>query len=88
MFIVVVVELGPVTTQVVRAVGETVERLKPRNPHKIAFEVLDRTGQPVFDARQDHVAQAQGPAKLGATEKAEIDELQRLRNALYADSDR
>lgn len=80
-----VVELGPVTTQVVRAVGETVERLKPRNPHKIAFEVFDRTSQPVFDAPVRTPVPVRGPAKLGPVEKAEIDELQRLRKALYAE---
>lgn len=82
------VELGPVTTHVVRTVGETVERMKPRNPHKISFEMAERSGLPMFDPRNTGDLPVSKPLAYREAEKAELDDLSRLRSALYADKDR
>jgi hypothetical protein len=85
---VALVELGPVTTHVVRTVGETVERMKPRNPHKISFELAEGTGLPMFDPKNTSQVPVTKPLAYRANEKAELEDLNRLRSALYADKDR
>jgi hypothetical protein len=82
------VELGPVTSHVVRTVGETVERMKPKNPHKISFEVFDRDRAPVFSPSDENIFAGMAQAVFGRNEQAEVDELRRLRSALYADKER
>lgn len=79
------VELGPMTSRLVQAVGGSVDRLKPRNPHKISFEVLDRIGFAQIGANKDDLPPS---TALKPTERAEVDNLQRLRGAIYADKAR
>ena len=79
------VEQAPKKSRLFQALEHTMDRMKPRNPHKISFQVLDRIGFPVIGSGYDDLPQT---AALKPAERAEIDDLQRLRGAIYADGSR
>ncbi len=78
-----IVEYGPVTESVVRAVGRKVERIKMAKLESLSVLMQERETPRVMPGDSDIASSAVAPPPT-ATEKEEHGSLKALRGALYA----